>query len=658
MKLTMTAAIQARWAHRVDGLIHSHAWTVEATVEGPADADKVIPADDLERILHDHVQPWVGHYLTNEDVGNWQAYTPVVWDREPTVEEIVRHLWRELEAECRRPCRGRPSRVHRVRPLTHRPPTGVNDGRSVNMGETRRTVVVGIDVGGSKTNATVVDLTGAFLVDRMADVPSLVSDGPEAALDAIVEAMNVALVAGGVPDATVLAVGLDTPGPASATGVISSKGSTNFQQPAWRGYDVRAATEARLGVPVLYHNDGNAATLYAHEHLFGPDSPHRSSVAAIVGTGLGGGVVERGHIVRGASGMAGEFGHVPIPMDGLLELDQPLPQCNCGLVADLESIASLSGIERNLLPYWLSRYPGHPLGKLAARSPARRPERSAATAKAVTSWPCGSSASRRRQSVGCSRSPPTTPTPTPISWAEVSSSRSPRFATGSSRRSGRPPRCARSSGRWPSSPSSPISTWPAPGVRRSPPSGQFTPNCRNVWAVAAPVLLLDAAWRIDRVIDAERACELLVMNRVVAASEEIATVMHSPSLTVEIPSVVARLGVLHPCELRPPSYSPRRVRLRDGHLCQFVIGGQPCSRRGDSVDHLLPRSLGGDDSWLNVVAACRAHNGTKSHRTLEQMLHLYGWSLKRAPFIPSRTALVAAALRDRHPAWEPFLSAA
>ena len=95
----MTAAIQARWAHRVDGLIHSHAWTVEATVEGPADVHKVIPADDLERLLQHHVGQWVGHYLTDEDVGVWQSYTPLVWDREPTVEEIVRRLWRELEAE-------------------------------------------------------------------------------------------------------------------------------------------------------------------------------------------------------------------------------------------------------------------------------------------------------------------------------------------------------------------------------------------------------------------------------------------------------------------------------------------------------------------------------------------------------------------------------
>lgn len=176
--------------------------------------------------------------------------------------------------------------------------------------------------------------------------------------------------------------------------------------------------------------------------------------------------------------------------------------------------------------------------------------------------------------------------------------------------------------------------------------------------MSAPVLLLDAAWRIDRVIDAERACELLVMDRVVAASDEIAAVMHSPSITVEVPSVVARVGLLHACELRPPAYSARRVRVRDSHLCQFVIGGQPCARRGDSVDHLLPRSLGGGDSWLNVVAACRAHNGAKSNRTLEQMHRMLDWTLRRAPFIPSRSALVAAGLRDRHPSWEPFLGVA
>ena len=45
MKLTITASIHARWGHRVDNLIHTHAWTVEATLEGPLDSKKVYPAD-------------------------------------------------------------------------------------------------------------------------------------------------------------------------------------------------------------------------------------------------------------------------------------------------------------------------------------------------------------------------------------------------------------------------------------------------------------------------------------------------------------------------------------------------------------------------------------------------------------------------------------
>ncbi|MEM7287883.1 MAG: 6-carboxytetrahydropterin synthase [Actinomycetota bacterium] len=97
--MTITAAIHARWGHRVDGLIHTHAWTVEATLTGPADCDKVFPADDLERILSESVAPWQGHYLTDTDVGTWKGYTPLVWEREPTVEEIVRVLWQRLEPE-------------------------------------------------------------------------------------------------------------------------------------------------------------------------------------------------------------------------------------------------------------------------------------------------------------------------------------------------------------------------------------------------------------------------------------------------------------------------------------------------------------------------------------------------------------------------------
>ena len=95
----MSAAITARWGHRVDGLVHTHAWTVEATVEGPADAARVMPADDLERVLTSAITPWVGHYLTDEDLGDWNGYHPILWDREATVEETVRRLWDLLVVE-------------------------------------------------------------------------------------------------------------------------------------------------------------------------------------------------------------------------------------------------------------------------------------------------------------------------------------------------------------------------------------------------------------------------------------------------------------------------------------------------------------------------------------------------------------------------------
>jgi predicted NBD/HSP70 family sugar kinase len=233
------------------------------------------------------------------------------------------------------------------------------------------TVVVGIDVGGTKTNATVLTDDGGFLIDRMIEVPSRVSEGPAGAIQAIVDVVAAVLSAAGATHRTVLAVGLDTPGPASADGVISGRGSTNFAQEEWWGFDVRSAVEAALRIPVIYNNDGNAASLYAHQQHFGAESAKRSSVAAIVGTGLGGGVIEMGAVVRGASGMAGELGHVHIPVHGLLVTGQPLPRCNCGFEGDLESVASLSGIQNNLLPFWLTQYPDHPLASLPITTAAK-----------------------------------------------------------------------------------------------------------------------------------------------------------------------------------------------------------------------------------------------------------------------------------------------
>ena len=215
-------------------------------------------------------------------------------------------------------------------------------------------------------NAAVLDANGRFLVDGMVETPSRVLEGPAVAVEALAQAFDGILQRTGVRREQLLGVGLDTPGPASAEGVISSKGSTNFAHPGWRSYDFRGALEARLGLPVVYSNDGNAAALYAHFAFFGAEAARRSSVSAVVGTGLGGGIIVAGRIVKGAAGMAGELGHVQIPMAGLLAEGQPVPDCNCGGSGDAESVASLTGIDKNLLPYWLGRFPDHPLGRVGS----------------------------------------------------------------------------------------------------------------------------------------------------------------------------------------------------------------------------------------------------------------------------------------------------
>src|SRR5882672_9088109 len=203
-------------------------------------------------------------------------------------------------------------------------------------------IIVGIDSGGTANNGTVLDADGTFLIAEMAELPSLVREGPDKAITALVDSFDKVLAITGVPREKVRAVGLDTPGPASADGVLVTGGATNFGHPDWSRFNIRTALEERLGVPVLYNNDGNAAALYAHHVRHGADAQDHSSVSAIVGTGFGGGVINDGRIVKGASGMAGELGHMPIPTAGVLEADQSLPSCNCGQFADAESIASLT----------------------------------------------------------------------------------------------------------------------------------------------------------------------------------------------------------------------------------------------------------------------------------------------------------------------------
>ena len=224
-------------------------------------------------------------------------------------------------------------------------------------------VVAGVDLGGTAVNYTLVGLDARFLIEGLCEHPALSTQGPAVCLQQIEDGLKIAVSKAELQLNDVIAVGLDTPGPASATGVLSARGSTNFVHADWAGYDIRRGLEVRLGLPVTYLNDGNAGALWGHFHIFGAHSKH-TSISAIIGTGLGGGVIIEGNVLKGRKGFGGELGHVLLPYQSIPDTAGLRPQCNCGRIGCLESVCSLTAIAKTLLPYFLPRYPGHDLGEL------------------------------------------------------------------------------------------------------------------------------------------------------------------------------------------------------------------------------------------------------------------------------------------------------
>jgi len=224
-------------------------------------------------------------------------------------------------------------------------------------------VVAGVDLGGTAVNYTLVDQQERFLIEGLCEYPALAKQGPEICLQQIADGLAIATKNAGVSLSDVVAVGLDTPGPASGAGQFSAQGSTNFVHPKWASYDIREGLARKLEKPVSYLNDANAAAIWGHYTMFGANS-RETSISIVIGTGNGGGIILNGEVVKGKNGFGGELGHVLIPYQSIAGTEGIRAQCNCGRVGDLESLCSLTAIERNILPYFLPKYLGHEFAKM------------------------------------------------------------------------------------------------------------------------------------------------------------------------------------------------------------------------------------------------------------------------------------------------------
>ena len=170
-------------------------------------------------------------------------------------------------------------------------------------------VVAGVDLGGTAINYTLVSRQEQFLIEGLCEHPALSKQGPNVCLQQIEDGLKIATEKAGVLLSDVVAVGLDTPGPASAEGRLSARGSTNFVHPQWAGFDIREGLAHRLGKPVSYLNDANAAALWGHYAIFGSRS-RETSISIVIGTGNGGGIILEGSVLKGKNGFGGELGHV------------------------------------------------------------------------------------------------------------------------------------------------------------------------------------------------------------------------------------------------------------------------------------------------------------------------------------------------------------
>lgn len=212
------------------------------------------------------------------------------------------------------------------------------------MANPKDQLFVGLDMGGTDIKATVSNGIGDILVATCDKVLSLASEGPAQTVKQLALAGEKILAAAGESWDRVVCVGLDTPGPASLDGVLYR--SPNLKHADWPNFPIRKALEDHLKKTVIYNNDGNAATYWEYFKRFADD---RTKIlgAAILGTGLGGGLVWGGKVLAGARGFGGEFGHLRLPTHELV-MDADVPVCGCTKKACAESFISIASLDRAL----------------------------------------------------------------------------------------------------------------------------------------------------------------------------------------------------------------------------------------------------------------------------------------------------------------------
>jgi len=192
-------------------------------------------------------------------------------------------------------------------------------------------IQIGIDFGGTKVEAAALDASGAFLARVRAPNPGAYDAAVRTVRDLVAQVEQQAQARG--------TVGIGTPGSISpSTGVMRNANSTYLN-----GRRFREDLHEALGRDIRMANDANCLAL--SEAVDGAAAGARVAFAIIIGTGCGGGLVVDGQLIEGHNGIAGDWGHMPLPWpnDG----EAPGPECWCGQHGCLEMWVSGTGLQRD-----------------------------------------------------------------------------------------------------------------------------------------------------------------------------------------------------------------------------------------------------------------------------------------------------------------------
>ncbi len=158
-------------------------------------------------------------------------------------------------------------------------------------------------------------------------------------------------------------------------------------------------------------------------------------------------------------------------------------------------------------------------------------------------------------------------------------------------------------------------------------------------------LVLNAGYEPLAVVTFRRALLLVLTGKASILAEDNDDPVVGPREILSRPTVILLNRYVRVPYREAAHVTRRGILRRDSHRCAY------CGRTATTVDHVHPRSLGGEDSWENLVACCLTCNNKKGNKTLRQM----GWSLPRAPYRPVGPQWYITELEKPAPSWNAFL---